>query len=858
MAATVSAPTWHYPAGFADRPAQRAGGRPRVTARIDNATPTPENQRHWWGADGLSAKAANTFSVRRRLRNRSRYEAANNPYLFGIVAGNAGDLVGTGPTLQVQTPSATYNREVEAAFNEWAAEVDLVEKLRTCKLAKTVDGEGFLILKNAPSLEHPVKLYPQDVEADQVTTPSPLTMADFQVDGVVLDPVTDRPTHFHVMKHHPGDLFFPDLNPLAVAKVAAQHVVHWFPKLRPGQARGLPVFTPSLDLFVEMRAYRKAVVKAAETAADFAAVLEQERGTAYEGEDDDSDDDGYEAFKRVPIDRGMFTMLPPGAKLGQLNPAQPATAFEAFAQVCLGEAVRPLAYPLNLALGSSQKFNFSSAKLDHINYRSTLGIERADCDRVVLMKVYRAWWLEALLTGAVRPWDGLKPPPAVWHWPGFEPLDAMADAQADAARIAGGMLTWQEFWARRGKDHKDVFAQLAAEMAEIEKLGLTFGDVVKQTVTQTDDAEDDGGDGGGKTEKKPAAGRRGKVRAGERNPDDIERAEDGKFGKGGGGGSDASGDHDETHDRWTAEDEARDDHRQAEDDAHEEAYDRVGQQRESSREKEDAGTEKARAAQDKGWAKGREKEEKEADREADKADRENDRATAAREKAREKEDVAVEKARAKEDAALAKRQQAEDDALGKTHDAENAAVEKARAKEDAGRDDDVDEDTEEARAQEDEQREERQSAELDAQNERHAAEDEAAQQARDAEDADRQQARDAEDEAADAAFAESQEKAADANAAKWDKEDADREAARDAEDAQRQEARDAEDEAASQQFDREAAARDAAREAEDADRYHARKKADPDAHDGYHDEATHKKHAKKAEAGRRRRYARAR
>lgn len=497
---SVAAPTWHYPEGYADRverpaaaSAQQAG---RLQARYDNATTTPDNQRQWGAVDYLSAKAANSFAVRRQLRNRSRYEVANNPYLYGIVNGNADDLIGTGPTLQIQTGDAAYNREVEAAFNAWADEVNLTEKLRTCKLGRTVDGEGFLILKSAPSLEHPVKLFPVDVEADQVTNPAPANLGEFWVDGVTLDPITERPTHYHVMAHHPGDYYFADFNPGKTAKVDAANVVHWYPKFRAGQVRGVPVFTPSLDLFLELRAFRRAVVRAAETAADFAAVLEQELGAAYEG----TEDGAYTPFSTAPIKRGMFVTLPPRTKLHQMNAAQPATTYEGFQQNCLAEAVRPLAYPLNLALGTSQRFNFSSAQLDHINYRNVLDVERADCERVVLAKLFRTWWFEAALAGAVRLWKGaLTPPPFAWHWPGYQPLNPLADAQTDAARIAGGTLTLQEFWAKRGRDYRDVLAQLAVEKNELAKLGLSFGDIVKRTVKRTETETKDGAE-----EKEPA------------------------------------------------------------------------------------------------------------------------------------------------------------------------------------------------------------------------------------------------------------------------------------------------------------------------------------------------------------------
>lgn len=479
---TISCPV------YGGLPTTPAASRPAVRGRYDNATTTNENSRQWLGVDYLSPRASNSYQVRRTLRMRSRYEVSNNPFLFGIVHSNANDLIDTGPTLQVYTPSTAYNRAVERAWADWCAEVDLTEKLRTAKLAKEVDGEGFLVLKTVEDLESPVKLYPCDLEADQVTTPAPRNAGELWVDGLVLHPVTGRPVEYTVLRNHPGDFFFADFNPLAYDRIKARYVVHWFQRTRPGQVRGVPVFTPSLDLFTELRAFRKATLGAAEIAAEYAAVLTQDREI---GAADVADDDvEYKAFSRVPTARRMMTMLPPGVSMSQLKAENPSTTYEMFQTLCLAEACRPLAYPLNLALGTSQRFNFSSAKLDHISYRNALHVERDQCARHVLARLFAAWFEEAVLSGAIPAGNGLTPPPHEWHWPGFEPIDPLSDAQTDAQRIAAGTLTLRDFWASRGSDWKDVVAQLKAEKDLLDEYGLAYGDVVKRAVTETTDAAD--------------------------------------------------------------------------------------------------------------------------------------------------------------------------------------------------------------------------------------------------------------------------------------------------------------------------------------------------------------------------------
>ncbi|MCA9130292.1 MAG: phage portal protein, partial [Planctomycetales bacterium] len=86
----------------------------RLRAKYDAANTTLDNLKHWSRADGLSATAANSPDVRRTLRNRSRYEVANNSYARGITLTLANDVVGTGPRLQMLTADDAANRFVEA------------------------------------------------------------------------------------------------------------------------------------------------------------------------------------------------------------------------------------------------------------------------------------------------------------------------------------------------------------------------------------------------------------------------------------------------------------------------------------------------------------------------------------------------------------------------------------------------------------------------------------------------------------------------------------------------------------------------------------------------------------------------
>ena len=237
-------------------------GRERVVrvvrARYDAAATTDDNRRHWANADGLSANAANSPEVRRVLRNRARYEVANNSYARGIVLTLANDVVGTGPRLQLLTDDAEANRRIEREFGGWTTAIRLAEKLRTMRSARATDGEAFALLTNNPKLPHDVQLDLKLVEAEQVTTPDPRLNAT--VDGIVFD-AAGNPVEYHVLREHPGEVMFR--RAAAFDRIPAESMLHWFRIDRPGQARGIPDITPALPLFAQLRRFTLAVLAAA-------------------------------------------------------------------------------------------------------------------------------------------------------------------------------------------------------------------------------------------------------------------------------------------------------------------------------------------------------------------------------------------------------------------------------------------------------------------------------------------------------------------------------------------------------------------------------------------------------------------
>lgn len=442
--------------------AVRAGSKLPVVmrARYDAAQTTAENARHWAMADSLSADSAMAADVRKKLREKARYEVANNSYAKGIVLTLANDCVGTGPRLQLLTQDGTLNNRVEEAFADWCRAASLAAKLRTMRAAKATDGETFAVLTANPLIDSPVMLDVRLVEADRVAAPwLPLVSTD--IDGITLD-AWGNPESYAILRQHPGDQL-NWTNEFDLVDAAA--VIHWFRADRPGQHRGVPEITPALPLFAQLRRYTLAVLAAAETAADFAAVLFTDSPANGEAQ-------ALEPMDVVELEKRMATVLPDGWRLGQIEAQQPTTSYADFKRELLNEIARCLNLPYNIAACNSSGYNYASGRLDHQTYYKAIRVEQSHLAEVVLDRILAAWLYEAALTeefAALRAMDSL---PHQWFFDGTEHVDPAKEANAQATRLTSNTTTLAVEYARQGRDWETELRQRAKEKKLMKQLGL--------------------------------------------------------------------------------------------------------------------------------------------------------------------------------------------------------------------------------------------------------------------------------------------------------------------------------------------------------------------------------------------------
>jgi capsid protein len=387
---------------------------------------------------------------------------ANNSYARGIVLTLAHDVVGTGPRLQLVTGDPEFDKRAELDFSAWASMVNLAGKLRTLRMARAQDGEGFVYLFHNPALDHPVQIDLLLVEADRVCSPSKAaTPKEEAGDGIILDDC-DNPVAYSVLKTHPGDDsgsgYFGNLS----VRVEAREMIHYFRAERPGQHRGAPEITPALPLFAQLRRFTLAVLAAAEAAADFAGIL-------YTDTPPGGESDPVEPMDKITLQRNMLTTMPGGWKMEQMDPKQPASTYAEFKREILNEIARCLNMPFNVAAGNSSGYNYASGRLDHQSYFKSIRVDQHTLGQNVLDPILRYWldYYDVKPGGGSTPSchaNGCRLPPHQWFWDGMEHVDPLKEANGLAVRLACGATTYAAEYGRQGKDFKMEMKNQAAAL----------------------------------------------------------------------------------------------------------------------------------------------------------------------------------------------------------------------------------------------------------------------------------------------------------------------------------------------------------------------------------------------------------
>lgn len=451
-----------------------------VTARFDAAQTTKDNVRHWAMADYLSADQEARPEVRKILRQRSRYEIANNSYAKGLVQMLANDTIGTGPRLQVLAGNEEFNDDVETEFALWAEAVKLPQKLRMMRISRCQDGEAFAVMATNPKVRHPVKMDVMLIEADRVSGELRWLEDDTAVDGITYD-VWGNPVDYRILKYHPGDVKYATGED--AFHVPAEYMLHIFRPDRPELHRGVPELSAALPLFAQLRRYNLAVLSAAEAAADFAAIL-------YTDAPPDGEAANVPPMDALELERNMMLTVPAGWKMAQLDAKQPTANHGEFVKIILSEIARCAVSTYGSVSGDFSGHNYASGRLDNQLYHKSILVDRSFWETEVLNHIFDMWYQEYAFTNG-NPAER-RTPRHTWFWDGFVHVDPTKEATAQQIRLENNTTTLAAECAKDGRDYMSVLRQRAKEIKLMRELEIPIANdqIVQETQPEPDDGSE--------------------------------------------------------------------------------------------------------------------------------------------------------------------------------------------------------------------------------------------------------------------------------------------------------------------------------------------------------------------------------
>ncbi len=406
------------------------------------------------------------------LIDQSRQLERTSPIARGVVEGLKADIIGTGIDIEPDTGDEVLNKKIRDEWLAWAecAGVDGTPLWEIQGMAVNewaVAGailHRYLILPERLQDGHlPVAILPLEPEWLCALPVYPLQRGQSFVHGKVLD---------YLGRTIAYDLQDPNLlaNGYATGgeRVPAAEICHGYEKRRAFQAQGEPVLAPVIERIKQTDDIISIELQAAKATAAPAVVITSDI-------DPGSETDDGESVTDIPA--GSTVRLTPGESVTSIENKRPSQLIAPFMTAMIGSvasACRVARKWLTKAYDGATYMNTRLEQLDSARQQRPVQqwmgrhIASGPYERVL------PWILMRL--GVEMPIDPVKRRKLFAHkiMPDVpEYVDPLKDGEAAIQNIDSNLSTLQDECGKRGKDWRKVLKQRAAELKEMDRLGIT-------------------------------------------------------------------------------------------------------------------------------------------------------------------------------------------------------------------------------------------------------------------------------------------------------------------------------------------------------------------------------------------------
>jgi lambda family phage portal protein len=401
------------------------------------------------------------------LRARAQHEFANNPLARRAVeALTNATWGGSGITPLFR------DRGVQALWERWTRRCDASGRLDWVGLGAQiltsviVAGEAFVILRvdeAAPGVPLTLQVLGPEYLDESKTDAS--TIGGIRYDGL-------RPAGYWIFRQNPA-LSGASLESVFVP---ASECLHVYRPLLPGATRGQSWLAPVLTGLRELDEYLAAALVRSKTGALFTGFVRSAEGT----------NPLSQAGAIPPLEPGSVVRLQPGEDIEFTEPPAIESAFDPFVRAQMRRIAAGLGVPYELLSGDLSQVTFASGRAGLLEFRRTIeSIQYGVLVPLLCEPVVRRWSDLAKLTYVLQP--DVDVTVRRWVAPEVEMLDRRAEVLTDVLRVRAGFASRSEIIGRTGWRSEDVDAEIAADNARADELGLVFDSDARRRTQQGQD-----------------------------------------------------------------------------------------------------------------------------------------------------------------------------------------------------------------------------------------------------------------------------------------------------------------------------------------------------------------------------------
>jgi lambda family phage portal protein len=438
-----------------------------------------------------------------KIRDRSHDVARNDWAGASGVQHWTTNLIGTGIRARLKLITDKSKKERYGALWEaWCGQcdaggvLDLYGQQSLATRLMFIDGEAFGRLRyRRPDFGMEVPLQVQVLEAQML----PMQDADSwpgmpqghrMRSGIELDRI-DRRVAYWFYREHPSDLQNGTAGTDQLVRVLADEVLHLFEPKRAGQLRGVPDFAPILARLRNISDFDDAVLERQKLANLFTAFIKRPAGT---GMADDVDpvtglpiQTDFSGTPMTGLEPGMTQILEPGDDIAFANPPEAGTTYSDYMRT----------QHLGTAAGQGLPYEILSGDIKEVSDRTLRVLmnefrrfaEQRQWQVIIPMwcrRIRDAWSEQAVVSGQADLADLAALKAVEWAPQGWAYIHPVQDVQAKQTEVEAGFRSRSSVISERGDDPEVVDAEIAADKAREEELGITFGEQPPKTETRSD------------------------------------------------------------------------------------------------------------------------------------------------------------------------------------------------------------------------------------------------------------------------------------------------------------------------------------------------------------------------------------